>query len=292
MHTQYEDELELEEELEGEYETEGELEDEGAWEAEYEDEGEEFLRPLARGLSRSLRRCLPAVRQLAGPAAGLVASAVQGAAGGPLGAPPPVGGAEADFELDAEELVEAAATDLGDRLDEFGEDREFEEEYETEWEFEDEAIAPLTPVQATAELMAAVAANVGSDSESEAMVAGAAALTLSRSQRAAVRRLIPQLVRGAILLSRILRRRPGARNGLRILPTVMQQTAATLDRRAAAGRPLTRRTAAGVMAGQTRRILGNPQASAWALQRNVQATRAARGIPPVSPGVRRPRQLA
>jgi hypothetical protein len=292
VHTQYEDELELEleEELEGEDETEWELE--GEWEWEGEDEGEEFLGSIARGLGRSLRQCLPAVRRLAGPAAGLVASAVQGAAG-PVGAALPGAGAEADLEWEAEELVESAA-DLEGGPDQYGEDRELEYEFEdeAEWESEDEATAPLTPVQATAELMAAVAASTGSESEAEAMVAGATALTLSRAQRVAVRRLIPQLVRGAITLARILRRRPGARHGLRILPTVMRRTVITLDRRAAAGRPVTRRTAAGVMAGQTRRVLGNPQAGARALQRNVYAARAASGLPPASPGVRRPRQLA
>jgi hypothetical protein len=60
---------------------------------------------------------------------------------------------------------------------------------------------------------------------------------------------------------------------VRAVPTIVRGTASTLARRAAAGQPVTRRAAARAMAGQTRRVLANPQACTRAVQRNVRASR-------------------
>jgi hypothetical protein len=78
------------------------------------------------------------------------------------------------------------------------------------------------------------------------------------------------------------------------VPTIARRTAAVLSRRAAAGQPVTRRTAARVMANQTRRVLGNPRTCAAAIQRNVRATRTAQRTAatpapaPARPRARRP----
>jgi hypothetical protein len=61
---------------------------------------------------------------------------------------------------------------------------------------------------------------------------------------------------------------------VRAVPTIARRTAHTLARRARAGRPVTRRTAARVMAAQTRRVVGSPRACTVALGRNVRGTRA------------------
>ena len=73
----------------------------------------------------------------------------------------------------------------------------------------------------------------------------------------------------------MLRSRRLTRPAVRIVPTIIRHTAQTLKKRAAAGQPVTRRTAARVMAGQTRRVLSSPRMCAHALQRNIRAKRAA-----------------
>jgi hypothetical protein len=84
---------------------------------------------------------------------------------------------------------------------------------------------------------------------------------------------MPQLVRGSAALTRVLRRRPVTRPAVRTVPTIVRRTTQVLARRAAAGQPVTRRTAARVMAAQTRRVIGTPRTAARAITRNVAATR-------------------
>jgi hypothetical protein len=246
---EFEDELEVEGEVEGELEWEleaegeGEIEGELEWELEGEDEGEEFFRRLRRLASRAA----PILRRVARVAAPMVGTAV----GGPLGGM----------------IARAAASQLEGEV-EFEVEGEFEDEIEGE--FEDEAMAPMTSNQALAEFMAAVA----STAQTEAMVGAATVISLSPRDRRILRRVLPHLVRGTAVLTRILRRRRSTRNAVRVVPTIVSRTARTLARRASAGQPVTRRAAARAMATQTRNVLGRPRASASALQRNVRATRA------------------
>jgi hypothetical protein len=104
--------------------------------------------------------------------------------------------------------------------------------------------------------------------------------------------VLPHLVRGTAVLTRILRRRRITRPAVRTVPTIVRRTAQTLARRAAAGQPVTRRTAARVMATQTRRVIGSPRTCATALQRNVRAaqTVARTAQRPQRPQGQRPRQ--
>jgi hypothetical protein len=108
------------------------------------------------------------------------------------------------------------------------------------------------------------------------MIGAATVTALSAQDRAALRRLLPQLVRATCVLTRILRRRRITRPAVRAVPLIVRRTARVLSSRAAAGRPADRRTAARVMASQTRRVLGSPQQTTRALQRNVRATTAVR----------------
>jgi hypothetical protein len=272
-----EDELELE--FEGEDEFEFEFEDEyeagasdgvargvlgvqGEEEWEYEDEyegeyeGEEFFRRI-RALAR---RAAPLLRRVASVAAPIVGTAVGGPLGGMLG--------------------RAASSLLREDEYEFEGAMEFEGEFEDEYEFEDEAAPPpSTQTAALAELMAAVASQARTEAEAEAMIGAATIATISAADRAALRQVMPHLVRGTAVLTRILRRRPATRVGVRAVPAVVRGTAATLSRRAAAGQPVTRRAAARAMAGQTRRVLGNPRACTRAVQQNVRASRAVARTP-------------
>jgi hypothetical protein len=272
-----EDELELE--FEGEDEFEFEMEDEyeagqilgprglargavgglGEEEWEYEDEyegefeGEEFFRRIGA----LARRAAPLLRRVASVAAPIVGTAVGGPLGGMLG--------------------RAASSLL--REDEYEYEGEMEFEAEFEDEYEDEAPPPSTQTAAMAELMAAVASQARTDAEAEAMIGAATVATISAADRAALRQVMPHLVRGTAVLTRILRRRPATRVGVRAVPAVVRGTAATLSRRAAAGQPVTRRVAARAMAGQTRRVLGNPRACTRAVQQNVRASRAVARTP-------------
>src|SRR5262245_66415899 len=126
-----------------------------------------------------------------------------------------------------------------------------------------------------AELMASVAARTQSEAEAEAMIGAATSASLSRADRASLRRMLPHLVRGTAVLTRILRRRRITRPAVRAVPTVVRRAATTLARRAAAGQPVTPRAAARAMATQTRRVLGRPRTRAQAITRNARATAAA-----------------
>jgi hypothetical protein len=299
---------ELEEELEGEleYELEGEYEEElegeeflgtiargiggllggqGEYEEEYEseEEAEEFFRRIA-GL---VRRAAPVLRRVARVAAPIVGTAVGGPLGGILGrvATSALGEGEYEFEgefegeyegeleeeyegeEEGEEFLGTIARGIGGLL---GGQGEYEEEYEGE-----EEAAPVSQTEAMGELMAAVASQARTEAEAEAMAGAATLAVISPRDRAALRRILPHLVRGSAILTRILRRRRITRPAVRAVPTIVRRTSRTLVRRAAAGQPVTRRAAARVMATQTRRVLSSPRTCTRAIVRNQRATRVA-----------------
>jgi hypothetical protein len=258
---EFEGEGEFEFEGEGEFEFEGEgeleFEAEGEYEGEFEGEfeGEQFfrrLRRIGRGIGGFVRRAAPVLRSVARVAAPLVGTAVGGPLGGMIGkAAGSMLEGEGEFEYEME--------------------GEFEGEYEAELEGEMEA---MTSSQATAEFMAAVAASAQSEAEAEAMAGAATVASIRGEDLATLRRVLPSIVEGTAVLTRVLRRRRSTRPAVRVVPTVVRRTASTLVRRAAAGQPVTRRTAARVMAQQTRAVLSRPNVCGQALQRNVKATRA------------------
>src|SRR5216683_2737939 len=65
----------------------------------------------------------------------------------------------------------------------------------------------LSAHEALAEMMAAVASRSASDAEAEAMTGAAAVTVVSTSDAAALRRILPHIVRGSAILTRILRQR-------------------------------------------------------------------------------------
>jgi hypothetical protein len=288
-------ELEYEEELESELEWEGEEEGEeflgtlvrgasaifggggqgeGEYEWEYELEGE--FEGEAEEFMRFVRRALPVLRRVASVAAPIVGTAVGGPAGAAIG-----------------RLVGQALRE-GEFEEEFEVEGEFEEEFEVEGEFEmeEEAVAPPTASQAVGARMAQVASRAQTELEAEAMIGGATVVTLSAADRAALRRILPQLVRGTAILTRILRRRRVTRPAVTAVPTIVNRTAQTLVQRASAGQPVTRQLAGRVMAQQTRRVLSNPRTCARAMQRTAAAARrvppAPAGRRPAAAGMRRP----
>ena len=255
-----EGEFEFEGEGEFEFEGEGEFEFEGEGEYEGEFEGEQFfrrLRRVARGVGGFVRRAAPILRSVARVAAPLVGTAVGGPLGGMIGRAAGSmleGEGEFEFEMEGEFELEG------------------EDEYEGE--IEGELESPISRSQATAEFMAAVAAGAQSEAEAEAMAGAATVASINSRDMATLRRILPNIVEGTAVLTRVLRRRRATRPAVRAVPTIVRRTAQTLARRAAAGQPVTRRSAARIMAQQTRTVLGRPHVCAAAIQRNVRATRA------------------
>ena len=158
---------------------------------------------------------------------------------------------------------------------EYGEYGEYEDEFEEESEHEEEFFASL-PVNPSAEFMAAVASEARTDAEAEAMTGAATLLAISPADRRELRRVLPYMVRGTAVLTRVLRSRRDTRPAVRVVPEIVRRTSTTLARRSAAGQPVTRKAAARVMATQTRRVLGNPRTCVRAIKTNARAAQTAR----------------
>jgi hypothetical protein len=228
-------------------EGEGEFEDESAFESE--DESEQFFGKIGK----FFKKAAPFLKKIAKVAAPIVGTAI----GGPFGTA--LGG--------------LASKALGEG--------EFEEEFEGETEAEGEqemvheiAAHELTHNEAVAEMMAEAASHEAHEGEAEAMAGAAAVTVISPRDRRALRRILPHMVRGTAILTRILRRRRVTRPAVRVVPTIVRRAVKDLKRQAAKGVPITRKRAAVAAAKQVRRVLGSPKACAAAVARNVKVTRA------------------
>ena len=213
---EFEDELEGEDEYEIEGEEELEDEDEaflgglaqiagsllGEGEDELEAEGEEeyFFKKIGRFVKRH-SGLLKKIAKIAGP---MIATAVGGPAAG------------------------AAARLLTRQLE-----GEFEDEMEAE--LEELATAPITPSQAFGEYLAAKAATTESESEAEAFAGSAVTISLTARDRARLENMLPHLLRGASVLTRVLYRNPGSRPAIRLVPGIVASAGQTLARHSAGG---------------------------------------------------------
>ena len=264
-------ELELEEELGGLGEFE---QQEGEWEQPeltQEFEADQFFKRAFRGIGRFVRRAAPLLRNVARVAAPLVGTAI----GGPFGA---ILGRVASSALGEEEFEHPEWTH---EFEHPGMAHELEmpelASHESSQEIANEiAQHEVTHHEALAEIMAEMAAQEQQEAQAEAMIGGAVVTVLSPRDRRALRRLLPHLVRGAAVLTRILRRRRATRPAVRAVPTIMRRTVATLRRQAAAGKPVTRQVAGRAAAVEVRRVLGSPSACAAAIRQNVRSARRSR----------------
>ncbi|HEV7427097.1 MAG TPA: hypothetical protein VGQ46_12075 [Thermoanaerobaculia bacterium] len=146
---------------------------------------------------------------------------------------------------------------------------------------------PLTAQQGMGEYMASIAANAQTDTEAEAQIGASVIISLSPADRDALRALLPSLTRGAAVLTRLLRHNRRTRPVVRVVPTIVKRTAVALRKRADAGQQVTKKTAAKVMAAQTKRVIGSPSVCARAMQRNVKASTAlARPSLPARPALK------
>jgi len=221
-------------------------------ETSYESEDEAFFGKAFKGLGGLIKRVAPVLKQVAKTAAPMVGAAIGGPLGGKIGSFVSQALPESEFES------------------------EYEYEFEGEGEAEFEAVmeGPLTEQQGLGELMAAIASKAATDTEAEAQIGGAVAISLSPRDRDTLKAVIPSLTRGAAILTRILRRQQATRPVVRVIPTIVKRTAVSLKKQAAAGQPVTKKTAARTMAKQTKKVLSSTPICARAVQRNVKATRA------------------
>src|SRR5262245_41955722 len=310
MATAYESELELEGELEGLGEFEQHEGEQHEWEQHElaqeleqhelagELEGDQFFGRAFRGIRRFAQRAAPLLGQIARVAAPVVGTAIGGPFGAVLGrvASQALGEGELAQEWEQHELENPElAHELGQHeLAQEWEQHELEqhelahefEQHELAHEFEQHESAQeaafeiahheVTQHEAIAEIMAEAASHEQNEAQAEAMMGAAVATVLSPRDRRALRRLLPHLVRGASVLTRILRRRRATRPAVRAVPTIMRRTVVHLKRQAATGQPVTRRAAGRAAAIEVRRVLGSPTACAAAIQQNVRSARRSR----------------
>ncbi|HXY99840.1 MAG TPA: hypothetical protein VEI03_07550 [Stellaceae bacterium] len=248
-------------------ESEFELEGEGEFESEFEFETEMELEGAEHfsfgSIGNFLKKAAPILKQVARVAAPVVGTAIGGPFGGMLGGLAAKALSEQELEM---ELEGAGEMEL---------ETEFETEQESEQEVAQEIASHELPMhEALAEMMAEAATHEVHSGQAEAMAGAAVMTVLSPRDRRALRHLLPHLVCGAAVLTRILRRRRITRPAVRAVPTIMRRTVKSLKRQAAAGRPITRRAAARTAARQVRRVLSNPRAVGAAVVRNVRAGRA------------------
>ena len=226
--------------------------------------GEQFFKRIARGIGRFVRRAAPILRSIAKVAAPIVGTAI----GGPFGA---VLGRVASAALGEEEYEAEFEYEHAGLAHEF----EGEVHHESSQEIAHEiAHHELTHHEAIAEMMAQAAEYEQHGGHAEAMAGAAVITTLSPQDRRALRRVLRHMIRGVGVLTFILRRRRITRPAVRAVPTIVRRAVRDIKRQAAAGQPITRRTAARATVRQMQRVLGNPVACAAAIRQNVRANLA------------------
>ena len=267
----YESEMELEEELGGLGEFE---QQEGEWEQQeltHEFEGDQFFGRI----KRFVQKRAPFFKNLVRLAAPLVGTAIGGPFGAILGRAASSALGEEEFEQQGLAHELAHEYEHPELAQEF-EQQEFEQQESSQEAAYEIAHHEVTHHEALAEIMAEAAAQEQNEAQAEAMIGAAVVTVLSPRDRRALRRLIPHLVRGGAVLTRLLRRRRATRPAVRAVPTIMRRTVARLKRQVAAGKPVTRGAAGRAAAVEVRRVLGSPSACAAAIRQNAQSVRRSR----------------
>jgi len=131
------------------------------------------------------------------------------------------------------------------------------------------AVAPVSPQAALSEYLAARAATAKSDAESEAFIGSSVTVALSGRNRRDLEELLPHLLRGATLLTRILRRSPYSRQAVRLVPGIVDSSSGMLSRHRIGGRAITPADVGGVLAGTTRRVLADPRWQSAVIRRHA-----------------------
>ena len=232
-------------EEEDEYETF--LEDD---EMQYFDyEGDEFwggLKKLAQKVGGAVKSAAKKLAPLAKAHAGKIGALIGGALGGPAGAA------------------------VGGKIGGFVKNLEDEDDYDTEDEME--AVLPVAALdESLAESMAAAA--VKSRPTDAQALGGAFAVQIMSKTPMSVRTMAPGIASATGRIAHSMAAHPGSKQLIRVLPTIVHKTAATLNQKARNGKPITQATAARVMTKHAKRTLGSEARLAQALASNVAGKR-------------------
>lgn len=220
--------------------------------SEWEDEGEYFFKRALQGIKKVAQVAAPLAKRLAPIAAKALAGAIPGAGAiaGPL-AGKLVSSLVREGEMEAMQM-EAQF---------FGSNEAEAEVSNTEAAYE----AALT------EVLAAEASHTSSESEAEALIGAAIPKTIaSMGGRRTMYPVMPALVQANARLVSLLHRQgsPG-RQLLRLVPTIMRRTVASMKAAQSAGRPINSALARQVMAAHAARVLANSKILTGAMIRNA-----------------------
>jgi len=124
---------------------------------------------------------------------------------------------------------------------------------------------------ALAEVLAAEASHSGSESEAEAFLGAAVpSIVQSMGGRGVLRPIMPTLILANARLVRLLHQQgPPGRRLLRLVPSILRRTIASLQAAHQAGRPITSGLALRLMADHASRVFGNSQLVTSGIIRNA-----------------------
>jgi len=219
---------------------------------EWEDEGEYFFKRALKGIKKVAKVVAPLAKRLAPIAAKALVGAIPGA--GPMAGP--LAG-----KLVSSLLREGEMEAIEMEAQFFGTNEAEAEVGNTQAAYE----AALT------EVLAAEASHSQNESEAAALMGTALPSAVkSMGGRQALRPIMPVLVRANARLVRLLHQRgPAGRQLLRLVPTIMRRTTASLHAAQRAGRPINGAIAKRIMAAHAARVLGNAKILTSAMIRNA-----------------------
>lgn len=215
-------------------------------ESEWETENEYFFKRLLGSVRKAARAAAPIARQIAPIAAKTLVGST----------PSPVA---ANLLNSLLRHGETAAIAMESQL--FGHN-----EFETEVSHTEAAYEA-----ALAEVLAAEASHSNSASEAEAFLGAAVpGIVKSMGGRGVLRSIMPTLVLANARLVRLLHQKgPEGRRLLRLLPTVLRRTVASLGTAHQAGRPINSDLALRLMADHVSQVFGNSKAVTGGIIRNA-----------------------
>jgi hypothetical protein len=239
-------------EFEGEWEAQEALHLSNPEMASEWEEGEYFFKNVLRGIRKVAKVAAPLAKRFAPIVAKTLVGAIPGAGAvaGPLAG-----------KLVSSLLREGEMEAVQMEAQFFGNNEAEAEVSQSEAAYE----AALT------EVLAAEASHSQSESEAEALIGAAVpGAVKSMGGQRSLRHIIPTLVQANARLVKLLHRRGSAgRQLLRLLPTIMRRTIASLRAAQRAGRPVNSALAGRLMAGQAMRVLGSSNILTKAMIRNA-----------------------
>jgi hypothetical protein len=217
--------------------------------SELEEAGEYFFKNAWRGIQQIAKVATPLAKQLAPVVARTLIGAIPGAGVFPL-------------EGLINQLVQEGEMEAASMEAQFFGGNEAELEVENTKAAHEAALT---------EVLAAEASHSESESEAGALLGAAVPSTVqSMGGQQTLRRVMPVMIQATARLVRLLHRHgPAGRHLLRLVPTILRRTVASLRAAQQAGRPITSALAVRLMAAQAARVLGNSTLVTRTMLRNA-----------------------